>query len=195
MPGEASDTIYNVPNSAMTVFPGEEHGLHSSPQEYAIAANSYRNHRTEGGNELVFLNLQGARLGLLDLERFKRQIDYCLLPNGTCTDMVLQVQGRYPDTLPFDFMAPMGIWLENFALPVVINECLLQSYNGEIRLFPNWSLERRAEFHTLRAVGAFLVSAACDKGEVQWVEIESAADAPARRSSRGWCPHAGAAPR
>ncbi len=180
VPGEASDTIYNVPNSAMTVFPGEEHGLHSPPQEYAIAANSYRNHRTEGGNELVFLNLQGARLGLLDLERFKRQIDYCLLPNGTCTDMVLQVQGRYPDTLPFDFMAPMGIWLENFALPVVINECLLQSYNGEIRLFPNWSLDHRAEFHTLRAVGAFLVSAACDKGEVQWVEIESEAGAMLR---------------
>ncbi|HNL68445.1 MAG TPA: hypothetical protein PKK76_07960, partial [Leptospiraceae bacterium] len=135
--------------------------------------NSYLNHRTEGGNELVFLNLQGARLGLLDLERFKRQIEYCLLPNGTCTDMVLQVQGRYPDTLPFDFMAPMGIWFENFALPVVINECLLQSYNGVIRLFPNWDLQRRAEFHTLRAVGAFLVSAACENGAVQWVEITS----------------------
>ncbi|MFN8443313.1 MAG: hypothetical protein U0175_21230 [Caldilineaceae bacterium] len=175
VPGEAADTIYNVPNSAMTVFPGEEHGLHSPPEEYQIAANSYRNHRTEGGNELVFLNLQGARLGLLDLERFKRQIEYCLLPNGTCTDMVLQVQGRYPDTLPFDFMAPMGIWFENFALPVVINECLLQSYNGVIRLFPNWDLQRRAEFHTLRAVGAFLVSAACELGDVQWVEIVSEA--------------------
>ena len=72
----------------------------------------YHNQHIEGSNELVFLNLQGARLGLLDLERFKRQINYCLLPNGTCTDMVLQVHGRYNDTLPFDFMAPMGIWFE-----------------------------------------------------------------------------------
>ena len=56
-----------------------------------ILEATYRNQRNEGGNDLVFLNLQGARLGLLDLERFKRQINYCLLPNGTCTDMVLQV--------------------------------------------------------------------------------------------------------
>lgn len=175
VPGEDAQIVYNVPNSAMTVFPGEEHGLHSPPEEYAIAANSYRNQRIEGGNELVFLNLQGARLGLLDLERFKRQINYCLLPNGTCTDMVLQVHGRYKDVTRFDFMAPMGIWFENFALPVVINECLLQSYNGALRLFPNWSLDRAAEFRTLRAVGAFLVSAACADGAVQWVEITSEA--------------------
>lgn len=177
VPGENPAIVYNVPNSGMTVFPGEEHGLHSPPALYAIAANSYRNHRTEGGNELVFLNLQGARLGLLDLERFKRQINYCLLPNGTCTDMVLQVHGRYKDVTRFDFMAPMGIWFENFALPVVINECLLQSYNSVLRFFPNWPLERAAEFRSLRAVGAFLVSAACADGMVQWIEIYSEAGA------------------
>jgi len=136
--------------------------------------------RIEGGNELVFGNLQGARLGLLDLERFKRQIRYCELPNGTCTDMVLQVHGRYSDTLAYDFMANMGIWLENFALPVVINECLLQSYSGVLRFFPNWPADRRAEFHTLRAVGAFLVSAAFDQGAVQWIEITSEAGGPLR---------------
>jgi len=173
VPGEDAQIVYNVPNSAMTVFPGEEHGLHSPPDEYAIAANAYRNQRIEGGNELVFLNLQAARLGLLDLERFKRQINYCLLPNGTCTDMVLQVHGRYTDVTRFDFMAPMGIWFENFALPAVINECLLQSYNGVLRLFPNWPRDQAAEFRTLRAVGAFLVSAACANGAVQWVEITS----------------------
>ena len=173
VPGEDPETVYNVPNPPMTVFPGEDHGLHSSPEEYAIAANSYHNMRNEGGNELVFANLQGARLGLLDLERFKRQIRYCLLPNGTCTDMVLQVHGRYSDTLAYDFMAPMGIWFENFALPVVINECLLQSYTGTLRLFPNWPTDQRAEFRTLRAVGAFLVSAAYEHGAVQWIEIQS----------------------
>lgn len=173
VPGEDSQIVYNVPNSAMTVFPGEEHGLHSPPDEYAIATNSYRNQRIEGGNELVFLNLQGARLGLLDLERFKRQINYCLLPNGTCADMVLQVHGRYADVTRFDFMAPMGIWFENFALPAVISECLLQSYNGVVRIFPNWPLHCAAEFRTLRAVGAFLVSAACADGAVQWIEIIS----------------------
>jgi len=175
VPGEDPETVYNVPNPVMTVFPGEEHGLHSPPQEFAIAANSYRNMRVEGGNELVFANLQGARLGLLDLERFKRQVRYCTLPNGTCTDMVLQVHGRYGDTLAYDFMARMGIWFENFALPAVINECLLQSYTGTLRFFPNWPPERHAEFRTLRAVGGFLVSAAYQHGAVQWIEIVSEA--------------------
>lgn len=178
IPGEDPEIVYNTPNSTMTVFPGEDHGLDSPPDEYAIAANSYRQHRNEGGNELVFLNLQGARLGLLDLERFKRQINYCLLPNGTSPDMVLQVHGRYPDLIPYDFMRYMGIWFENLALPVVVNECLLQSYSGTLRLFPNWPLTKAAEFHTLRAVGGFLVSAACKDGVVQWVRIVSEAGAP-----------------
>ncbi len=178
VPGEDAGTVYNVPNSTMTVFPGEDHGLHSPREQYERAANSYRQQHNEGGNDLVFLNLQGARLGLLDLERFKRQVLYCLLPNGTCTDMVLQVHGRYSDTTPYDFMAPMGIWFENFALPAVIDECLLQSYNGELRLFPNWPKGRRAEFRTLRAAGAFLVSANVADGAVQWVEVVSEAGAP-----------------
>ncbi|RED63194.1 glycosyl hydrolase family 95 catalytic domain-containing protein [Cohnella lupini] len=175
VPGEDPEVIYNVPNGISTVFPGEDHGLHSSPEEYRIAVNSYLNHRNEGGNELVFLNLAGARLGKLDLERFKRQIEYCMLPNGTCTDKLLESGGRYSDTTSFDYMAPMGIWFENFALPAVVNECLMQSYNGIIRLFPNWPLDKRAEFSTLRAVGGFLVSAAADEGSVQGIEIYSEA--------------------
>jgi len=178
--GEDPEIVYNTPNSLMTVFPGEDHGLHSSPEVYQIAANSYRNHRTEGGNELVFLNLAGARLGLLDLEAFKRQIRYCLLPNGTCTDRLLEVNGRYNDSTDFDFMAPMGIWFENFALPVVITECLMQSYQGEIRLFPNWPNDKKAEFHSLRAVGGFLVSALFSEGMTQRVDILSEAGSTLR---------------
>ena len=136
--GESAEQVYNTPNPLACVFPGEDVGLHSSTAELEIALTTWRNQLTEGGNELVFQNLQGARLGALDLEKFKRQIDYCLLPNGTCTDMVLQVGGRYLDQTPYDYMARMGIWFENFSLPVVINECLLQSYTGELRLFPNW---------------------------------------------------------
>jgi alpha-L-fucosidase 2 len=177
---EDPETVYNVPVPTMAVFPGEDQGLDSDPETFEIAVNTYRNQQNEGGNDLVFLNLQGARLGELDLDRFKRQIEYCLLPNGTCTNMVLQVGGRYRDETPFDFMAPMGVWFENFALPAVLNECLLQSYNGVIRLFPNWPAENRAEFRTLRAVGAFLVSAACANGAVDWVEVVSEAGGPLR---------------
>lgn len=175
VPGEHSEVVFNVPNSLMTVFPGEDHGLHSPKDVFEILVNAFRNHQNEGGNDLVFFNLQAARLGLLDLERFKRQVNYCLVENGTCADMVLQVHGRYDDTTKFDFMRPMGVWFENFALPMVINECLMQSYTGTIRLFPNWPLERPASFDTLRAVGAFLVSASCANGRVEQVTIFSEA--------------------
>ena len=175
VPGEHTEVVYNVPNSLMTVFPGEDHGLGSSKEVLDTLANTYKNNQNEGGNDLVFLNLQAARIGMLDLDRFRRQIEYCLLPDGTCADMVLQVHGRYDDLTPYDFMRPMGIWFENFGLPVVINECLMQSYDGTIRLFPNWPTARSASFQTLRAVGAFLVSASCGGGGVEQVEIRSEA--------------------
>jgi alpha-L-fucosidase 2 len=178
--GETSEQVYNTPNPLMVVFPGEDIGLHSPPQELEIALNTWRNHLNEGGNELVFLNLQGARLGVLDLEKFKRQIRYCLLPNGTCTDMVLQQGGRYSDETAFDFMARMGIWFENFALPVVINECMLQSYTGELRLFPNWPRDREGRFQDLRAVGAFLVSSRFAGGRVEYVSVKAEVGGPLR---------------
>jgi hypothetical protein len=81
----------------------------------------------------------------------------------------------YRDTKDYDYMDRMGVWFENFALPVVVNECLLQSYNGIIRFFPNWPLHQDAEFHQLRAVGAFLVSAVLKEGKVRQVEIRSEA--------------------
>jgi hypothetical protein len=176
--GESAEQIYNTPNPLACVFPGEDVGLHSPTAELEIALATWRNQRTEGGNELVFQNLQGARLGALDLEKFKRQIDYCLLPNGTCTDMLLQVGGRYLDVTPFDYMARMGIWFENFSLPVVINECLLQSYTGELRLFPNWPAGVDAAFQDLRAVGAFLVSASFTGGNVRWIRVAAEVGGP-----------------
>jgi hypothetical protein len=98
------------------------------------------------------------------LEKFKRQVAYCTLPNGTCTDMVLQIHGRYNEGIPYDFMARMGIWFENFALPAVVNECLMQSYTGTIRLFPNWPADTRAEFHH-SAPSARSSSALFDEGQ------------------------------
>jgi hypothetical protein len=143
-----------------------------------ILKNTFNNQQNEGGNDLVFKNLQAARIGMLDLQKFKRQINYCLLPNGTASDRAMQVHGRYSDLTNFGFMDNMGIWFENFALPAVINECLMQSYSGTIRLFPNWPVFKNAEFHDLRAAGAFLVSASLSNDRVQEIKIISEAGAP-----------------
>jgi len=143
-----------------------------------LLQNTFKNQQNEGGNDLVFKNLQAARIGMLDLEKFKRQINYCLLPNGTASDRAMQVHGRYNDMGNYGFMDKMGVWFENFALPVVVNECLMQSYNGTIRLFPNWPIEKDAEFHNLRAAGAFLVSAILKDSKVEEIKIYSEAGKP-----------------
>jgi len=175
VPDEHDKVVYNVPNALFTVFPGEDHGLHSDQATMEILENTCRNMQNEGGNDLVFINLQAARIGLLDLERFKRQVKYSLMPNGTASDRVMQVHGRYSDMTNYGFMDNMGVWFENFALPVVINECMMQSYNGTIRLFPNWPENKDAEFQDLRAAGAFLVSASLKDGKVKNIRIVSEA--------------------
>ncbi|HEX7410907.1 MAG TPA: glycoside hydrolase N-terminal domain-containing protein [Bacteroidales bacterium] len=175
VPEEHDQIVYNVPNALFTVFPGEDHGLHSDRNTTEILKNTFWNQQNEGGNDLVFINLQAARIGMLDIERFKRQVNYSLMPNGTASNRVMQVHGRYNDLMNYGFMDKMGIWFENFALPVVVNECLMQSYDSTIRLFPNWPMDKDAEFFNLRAAGAFLVSASLKDGKVNEIEITSEA--------------------
>jgi len=70
-----------LPQCLITVFPGEDHGLHSDSTTLELLKNTFRNQQNEGGNDLVFKNLQAARIGMLDLEKFKRQsiIVLCLM--------------------------------------------------------------------------------------------------------------------
>ena len=102
------------------------------------------------------------------------------MPNGTYTDKSMQSGWRYAYDHDFHYIARLGIWFENFALPVVINECLLQSYTGKLRLFPNWPMDQDAAFHQLRAVGAFLVSGKCSKDRVDHVRVRAEVGGPLR---------------
>ncbi len=70
-------------------------------------------------------------------------------------------------------MMPMGVWTENLSLPAVINECMMQSYTGTLRLFPNTQNLGPARFESLRAAGAFLVSAAHDGNKVTHLSVLS----------------------
>jgi alpha-L-fucosidase 2 len=56
---------------------------------------------------------------------------------------------------------------------LAINEMLLQSHDGVIRLFPCWPKDQDARFGTLRAVGAFLVSAELKRGSIRGVTFVS----------------------
>jgi alpha-L-fucosidase 2 len=165
--------IYNIPVTLAPVFPGERIGLGSDEADLKIARQTARSIRLEGGNDLVYQPLILARLAALDLEWFKQQVRYCQLPNGIANDRVRQTGGRYHDSTDFDFMLRMGVWTENLSLPAVVNECMLQSYTGPIRLFPNTQNLGPARFRDLRAVGAFLISAAWDGKVVSGLEILS----------------------
>ncbi|MDR2859256.1 MAG: glycoside hydrolase N-terminal domain-containing protein [Mediterranea sp.] len=173
VPGENDKMVYNVPANLLHVFPGEDYGLDAPDEIYQRLVNTFRAHQNEGGNDIVLQNLQAVRLGILDIEKFKRQVHYATLPNKTVSDYVMQSGGRYTDQTRFDWMGSIGIWLENFSLPVVINECLMQSYNGTIRLYPNWDKRTDAAFSTLRAVGAFLVSSKLTNGNIEKLHIQS----------------------
>ena len=58
-------------------------------------------------------------------------------------------------------------------IPGAVNEMLLQSYQGVLRVFPDWPKDRDARFGQLRAYGAFLISSEIVKGEVKSLLIES----------------------
>jgi hypothetical protein len=59
------------------------------------------------------------------------------------------------------------------AVPLTINEMLLQSYEGVVRIFPNWNHTKDASFDQLRAYGAFVVSSNLKNGKVEFVKLLS----------------------
>jgi len=165
--------VYNVPVTLAPVFPGEQVGIGRGEEHLEIARRTAHTIRLEGGNDIVYQPLIRARLGMLDLDWFKREVSYCQMPDGIVNDRARQIDGRYDDNVDFDFMMRMGVWIENLSLPAVLNECLLQSYTGVIRLFPNTRRLGAASFRNLRAVGAFLVSASYDGKAVSTAELLS----------------------
>ena len=58
-------------------------------------------------------------------------------------------------------------------VPATINEMLMQSYEGVIRLYPCWVRSMNASFENLRADGAFLVSSSLENGQVTSLKIKS----------------------
>jgi hypothetical protein len=115
--GAPQEVVYNVPVTLAPVFPGEQAGLGSPPQVLEVARRTARGVRLEGGNDLVWQPMARARLGMLDLEWFKREVRYSMTPLGVANDRVRQTGGRYSDATDFDFMMRMGVWTENLSLP------------------------------------------------------------------------------
>jgi len=76
--------------------------------------------------------------------------------------------------LPNLYIVQAGGGIETLAaVPLTINEMLLQSYEGIVRIFPNWNHNKDASFNNLRAYGAFIISSSIKKGKIEYVKILS----------------------
>jgi hypothetical protein len=78
------------------------------------------------------------------------------------------------EPLPNLYIVQDGGGIETLAaVPLTINEMLLQSYEGIIRIFPNWDHKKNAGFNNLRAYGAFLISSNLKNGAIEYVNLLS----------------------
>lgn len=140
------------------IYPAGAIGLDSPPEELEVARNTLdvRNGWFDGNGTNSFYPA-AVRVGYdpeVILAKLREVVAKLGAPNG------------------FLKRNPHGI--ENCStLPNTINEMLLMSHKGVLRLFPVWPKDKDARFATLRARGAFLVSAELKDGVVRHVEIHS----------------------
>ncbi len=103
---------------------------------------------TYSGDEQLLTAMIRARLGVDDLDKFENQLKATTRPNGT-----LSYSGQW------------FFWVHGGGNSIWLNENLVQSYDGQIRVAPV-KLKTGAWFYNLRTVGAFLVSAEIRPGGV-----------------------------
>ena len=78
--------------------------------------------------------------------------------------------GSYPNL----WIVAAGGGIETLAaVPLTVNEMLMQSYEHIVRVFPVWNKAHDASFENLRAYGAFLVSSNLKDGKVEYVRLLS----------------------
>ena len=139
------------------IFPAGAIGLDSDPKLLKVCRNTIAEMaRWHDGNGFSSWYTACARVGCdpkTILSRLRVECDRQSYPN-----LILQYGGG-------------GI--ENVSGFLAINEMLLQSHEGVVRLFPVWPEEQDARFGGLRAVGALLVSAELKAGLISGVRIHS----------------------
>ena len=75
---------------------------------------------------------------------------------------------------PNFYIHSSGGGVESFnVVPSGICEMLLQSFQGKIRIFPDWPSDATAKFGDLRAYGGFVISSSMENGAVQYVRLIS----------------------
>jgi hypothetical protein len=161
----------------------QRHCIFSSPPEYA--GKPYEQPKKWDGevakmgvNDRWYFGLRIREwMGKLRQNRFISERDFPLYrkllatwarPNGLVRAMSLPHYGR------------TGGWTETLSCMAPVQEMLLQSWDGAIRLFPYWPKNQDVAFTDWRATGAFLVSAKIEGGKIAPVKIVSIKGADCR---------------
>lgn len=140
------------------IYPCGQIGLNSDEEMLEISRNTFfSDDRWNDGNGGCSYFPCAARLGIapkLIIEKMKKNFNKFQLPN------MLLLHG--------------GGCLENSSVAsATLNEMVLQSYEGIIRIFPDWDFDIDCSFENLRADGAFLVTASVRNGKIGTVIIKS----------------------
>jgi alpha-L-fucosidase 2 len=104
---------------------------------------------------------QGDFVPERDFAAFARMVKRWRHPNGILWGMAIANYGH------------AGAWTESLGVNAALQEMLLQSWDGALRIFPGWPRAVAASFENFRAEGAFLVSASWTDGEVRTLRITS----------------------
>ncbi len=140
------------------IYPASQIGFNSGEKLLKIAKNSYfmNDRRLDDNGSNSYLPA-GARIG----------VDPDFLIDGIH-------QNIKEFALPNKLFRHHGGGIEHLTMvPATVNEMLMQSYEGIIRLFPCWNKKSDASFQNLRADGAFLVSAELKNKNITSLEIKS----------------------
>ncbi len=139
------------------IFPAGAIGLDSDPKLLHISRNMVEEMaRWVDGNAFSSFYTAAVRVGYDPTTILQHLKDQC-------------ATHAYPNLILFYG----GGGIETCGGFLALNEMLLQSYDGVLRLFPVWPEKLDAKFGNLRAYGAFLVSAELKNGMVTNLELFS----------------------
>lgn len=139
------------------VFPAGCIGLDSEPELLTVARNTFHQmSRWDDNNGFPSFYTMGARLGI-DAQELLTHLNEQLREHGE-------------QNYAIDFCHGIE---DCSTVPSALNEMLMQSHEGILRLFPVWDLKKDAKFYKLRAYGAFLVSAELKDSEIRELTVFS----------------------
>lgn len=140
------------------IYPASQIGFSSGEKLLKIAKNTYfiNDRRLDDNGSNSYLPA-GARIGVN--------------PDFLIEGMHMNIKEF---ALPNKLFRHHGGGIEHLTtIPATVNEMLMQSHEGVIRLFPCWNGKMSASFENLRADGAFLVSSELKNGKISSLKIKS----------------------